>query len=295
MPTMLELELTQACQLACTHCFSESSPGAGHGSMRLDDWLRVIDQAPSAGFDTIQLIGGEPTVSPHWKTLLTHTLSVGMRVQVYSNLYSVSEHAWATLAQPGVALATSYYSDDPAEHDAITTKPGSHARTRANMLRALELGIPVKAGIVRIHPGQRAEQAKTELERLGIDTGPVTDVSAVGRANPTPGTDADVNELCGQCGIGKAAVLPDGTVTPCVLGRALRAGNVTTGATLAEIITSPRWHELMATVPRRGPAHRCVPDDSNDCRPASTTACKPAYPYAPSYPTIRLTLRDTAQ
>jgi hypothetical protein len=33
-------------------------------------------------------------------------------------------------------------------------------------------------------------------------------------------------QLCGQCADRKVAILPDGTVAPCVLGRFLPAGHV---------------------------------------------------------------------
>lgn len=292
MTTMLELELTHACQLACAHCLTTSHPGAGHGSMTLEDWLRAVGQAQSAGFDTVQLIGGEPTASPHWVRVLNHALSLGLGVQVYSNLYAVHERAWVEFQRPGVRLATSYYSDDSAEHDAVTGKPGSHARTRGNIVKALELGIDLKVGIIQLAEGQRVEQAAAELRSLGLraDAIGIDRARAVGRTNPNPGTDAPVSELCGQCGIGKAAILPDGTVAPCVLGRALKAGNMRDGAALADILAGPRWNELMAQVPRPQGAASCVPDDSNDCQPARTEACRPAYNYAPQFPTVDLGL-----
>ncbi|MES9507313.1 hypothetical protein ABWJ92_13010 [Streptomyces sp. NPDC000609] len=61
----LELEITGKCQLACTHCLSESCPQAPHGPMTLDDWRAVIFDAAALGIRTIQIIGGEPTVLPN--------------------------------------------------------------------------------------------------------------------------------------------------------------------------------------------------------------------------------------
>lgn len=54
----LELEITGKCQLTCTHCLSESSPQATHGSMTPADWRAVITDAAELGIRTIQLIGG---------------------------------------------------------------------------------------------------------------------------------------------------------------------------------------------------------------------------------------------
>jgi len=63
---VLELEITGKCQLTCEHCLSESSPRATHGTMTPADWQAVIVDAAALGIPQVQLIGGEPTVNPHW-------------------------------------------------------------------------------------------------------------------------------------------------------------------------------------------------------------------------------------
>ncbi|GAA4660698.1 hypothetical protein GCM10023324_08210 [Streptomyces youssoufiensis] len=54
----LELEITGACQLQCTHCFAESSPQGTHGVMTAAEWRRVITDAAALGVREVQLIGG---------------------------------------------------------------------------------------------------------------------------------------------------------------------------------------------------------------------------------------------
>jgi MoaA/NifB/PqqE/SkfB family radical SAM enzyme len=130
---VLELEITGKCQLTCEHCLSESSPRATHGSMTPADWQGVIVDAAALGIPQVQLIGGEPTVNPHWIQYTDLALSLGLRVQVYSNLFHVREEWWAAFQRDGVTLGTSYYSDDPEEHDKITGRTGSYTRTRCNI------------------------------------------------------------------------------------------------------------------------------------------------------------------
>jgi MoaA/NifB/PqqE/SkfB family radical SAM enzyme len=270
----LELELTAFCQLTCVHCLTSSSPQASHGRLGLADWLSVTSQAAGLGIGMVQLIGGEPLTSPHAAPLIEHAGDLGLRVEVFSNLYSVTSRMWRLLARDGVSLATSVYSDHPGEHDQVTGKPGSFARNRANLREALSLGIPVRCGIVGVLPGQRTAQARADLEALGITSIKTDRVRAVGRAAAGPG-DPDVSELCGRCGLGRAGVLPDGTLVPCVLGRFLPAGNVTTSS-LAALLASPAWRDVMARIPRPA-AGACTPADSDDCNPASTPACSPAF------------------
>ncbi|WP_324164559.1 radical SAM protein [Amycolatopsis sp.] len=221
--TFLWLELTGRCQLECVHCYADSSPVGTHGTMAVSDWKRVINEAGEMGVRTVQFIGGEPTLHPHLSELINHALSRAVAVEVFTNLVHVTNELWQTFAQPGVSLATSYYSDDPAQHAAITGRP-SHARTRANIAKATELGIPLRVGVVDLSGDQHAEQARGELMSLGVPVIGYDRLRQVGRGVRDQGETA--KQLCGQCGHGSAAVLPDGTLSPCVMSRWVSVGNV---------------------------------------------------------------------
>ena len=58
------LEITGRCQLRCVHCYADSGPESGHGTMTAADWKRVIGEAADAGVRMVQFIGGEPTLYP---------------------------------------------------------------------------------------------------------------------------------------------------------------------------------------------------------------------------------------
>ncbi|WP_424643232.1 radical SAM/SPASM domain-containing protein [Embleya sp. AB8] len=266
--------MTGGCQLRCTRCLSSSSPQGTHGTMTRTDWCNVIIDAADLGVSRIQLIGGEPTLYPHWVDLVELALTLGRQVEVYSNLYKVLPAAWDVFERPGVLLATSYYSDDPAEHDAITTQPGSHARTRANIAEAVRRGIPIRAGIVNIQPGQRVAEARADLVSLGVKHIQTDRVRAVGRAAKGTMTPS-VNELCGRCGDRRAAVLPNGDLTLCVLSRFMPVLNVRSRS-LGNILGGSEWRAAVARIPARASVP-CQPDDTNDCDPSRTEACDPAY------------------
>ncbi|MBV7699243.1 radical SAM protein [Streptomyces sp. TRM70350] len=292
--TFLELEITGRCQLTCaSHCYAQAGPTKGHGTMTSEDWRRVIDEATQLGVETVQFIGGEPTLHPDFAALVEYVLDSGLGVQVFSNLYRVRREHWELFAHPKVSLGTSYYSDDP---DEITGRKGSHDSTRANIAEAVRRGIPVKVGIIQVRDGQRSEEARAEMAALGVKRVHVDRVRAVGNAARTA-LIPSMSELCGRCADGKAAVLPDGTVAPCVLGRFLPAGSVKT-AGLKAVFAGQQWAHVAASIPRnRG---NCVPDtctpkedscqpspgvvtacnpdqDGSDCSPAETPACEPVY------------------
>ncbi|MEU9221987.1 radical SAM/SPASM domain-containing protein [Streptomyces sp. NPDC048376] len=181
--------------------------------------------------------GGVTTLHPDFTDLVDHALDQGLGVQVYSNLYRVRLEHWALFEQPGVSLATSYYADTDEGHDAVTGRTGSHTATRANIIEALRRGIHVQVGIVDVLNGQRVDEARADLEALGVRDINMDRVRGVGNAAKVlPST----SELCGSCVRGCAAVMPDGTVTPCVLGRFLPTGSVRDGS-LETVFESGRW------------------------------------------------------
>jgi hypothetical protein len=126
--------------------------------------------------------------------------------------------------------------------------------------------------------GQDIQQTQAELTALGVPPTriKVDRMRAVGRAAASASV-PELSELCGNCGLGRAAILPDGEVTPCVLSRWLTCGNVRQ-APLAAILSGEAWRHTMTRVPRNDRVQACNPDsDGDDCAPAEQDACAPAY------------------
>lgn len=282
----LALDITRTCQAACDHCYNSSSPAGTAGEMTRADWLSVLGQAAAMGVHQVQFIGGEPTLHPDLPDLINHAVDLGLAVEVFSNLIHIRPAMWRTLGQRGVTVATSYYSDDATEHEAITHHRGSYKRTRANIAKAISFRIPVRAALVDVLDGQRLEQAAAELRALGVKSIRTDRLRGIGRGAGE--SDAhDVSELCGNCTRGRAAVLPSGDVAGCVMsGGMMSAGNVRT-TPLALIIGNEIWREFAAKVPRQG-ADPCVPDSctprEDSCQPSPgsdlrddvrATACNP--------------------
>jgi MoaA/NifB/PqqE/SkfB family radical SAM enzyme len=71
------LEITGKCSLHCEHCYAESGPMGTHGTMRTQDWHRIIDEIGTMGARSVQFIGGEPTLHPHLPAYVGHALEVG--------------------------------------------------------------------------------------------------------------------------------------------------------------------------------------------------------------------------
>jgi MoaA/NifB/PqqE/SkfB family radical SAM enzyme len=287
---LLWLDLSRKCQLECIHCYNESGPTGSHGTMALADWLRVLDQAHMAGVRNVQLIGGEPTLHPDFLPILNHGLDLGLHVEVYSNAVHVSEECWGAFQHSNFSLATSYYSADPAKHDAVTQRP-SHRKTRANIAKAVGLGINIRVGIVGTDTAV-IEEAEQDLASIGVTNVGVDHIRPFGRG--AQGAESDMSQLCGRCGSNQAAIGPDGTVTPCVFSGWMKVGNVQEGD-LYGILTGGPMEEASAAIREvRGWGKKCDPDKGgggapkpcgpdncvpkNPCDPRGGDTCGPGYP-----------------
>ncbi|GAA2239899.1 hypothetical protein GCM10010413_47060 [Promicromonospora sukumoe] len=279
------LEITGKCQLECIHCYAESGPTGTHGAMQRTDWLGVIDQCADLGVRMVQFIGGEPTLHPDLAVLVEYALERGLEVEVFSNLVHVSTRTWDAFTRPGVRLACSWYSTDPKQH-LLITKRNTHARTKANITKALAHGVPLRAGIIGMLDDQNVAAATAELEALGVAEVGVDHLRQVGRG--IRDRDATVAELCGGCGDGVVAVGPDGAVWPCVFTRWMPVGNVQ-DALLTDILdgqahaaaTAELRAEFNARAEPQGWGEKCNPDCNptcgpHRCEPTCAPSCAPA-------------------
>jgi MoaA/NifB/PqqE/SkfB family radical SAM enzyme len=276
---MLWLDLTRKCQLECSHCYNRSGPKSDHGTMSREDWFTVVDQAAANGTELVQLIGGEPTLHPDALDIAHRVLTAGMRVEVYSNLIHVSDSWWELFQRPGALVATSYYSADPDQHNARTGRAASHRHTRRNIARAVELGVSLRAGIVTVE-GRGVEETRRELEALGVTRIGVDRVRPFGRG--ADGRAPDTAGLCGACGDERAAISPDGQVSPCVFSTWMSVGAVQRSP-LADILSGPAMaqarDEIMAGKDSDDPPIfiPCGPD-KDICKPGGPPSeCDPRH------------------
>ncbi|SEC60239.1 4Fe-4S single cluster domain-containing protein [Amycolatopsis tolypomycina] len=250
----LALELTGRCQLSCAHCYADSSPHGRHGDMTGADWRQLLDAAAGFGVEHVQFIGGEPTLHPECANLVDHAVTSGMRVEVFTNLVRVSRSWWSLFLRPNVSVATSYYTRDSAVHDAFTGLVGSHARTRANIARAVQTGVRIRVAVIGC--GTAAEDARADLAALGVADISLGQVRAIGRG--AGGRPPSAEDLCGQCAQSRAAIDPLGNVSPCVMARWIHIGNVHREP-VDKILVSPRMAAISAGFAERTGGVDCDP------------------------------------
>lgn len=256
----LFVELTATCNERCRHCYAGSGPERREALDRATAEA-VVREAAALGFEVVQLTGGEALLCPFLADLCALARGLGVPVvEVYTNGVLLTDERYRPLREAGVSFAFSLYAADPAAHDAVTGVAGSHARTVTAIRRALAGGSRVRVGVIATRPedeeeARRAASLARDLgvppERVGVQV-----ARAVGRgtfagraeapaAAPGAGEDPTHGHATrepGRAQGGKAAVLPDGWVVPCIFSRELRLGRVGPEGGLRAALERPAAH-----------------------------------------------------
>jgi pyruvate-formate lyase-activating enzyme len=225
----LWLELTNRCNLTCVHCYADSHPGSGHRDvLTTRDYEGTLRQAFDLGCRRVQFIGGEPQLHRDFLPLVKTAKDIGFDfVEVFSNLTFLSDDAVRYAAEHGVRFATSVYSEDAAEHDAITGVRASHTRTITNLRRLIANGVRTRAGVIVVDQAPESVERTTRfLHELGVPQVRTSSVREFGRGESVLGRPAQMSGLCGHCWNGKLCVTPDGSALACVMSREWPVGNV---------------------------------------------------------------------
>src|SRR4051812_5628843 len=95
---------TRLCNMACLHCYSESSPQqrTALDANVLCDALRLLRRE---GYEAISLSGGEPLVYADLRTVVERARAIGFRVTMISNGLLVTERTAELLSLlDGIAI-----------------------------------------------------------------------------------------------------------------------------------------------------------------------------------------------
>ncbi len=169
-PLFAVWNFTNACNLACRHCYQDSEKSRLADELTLEEKLDLVDQMGQAYMPMLAFSGGEPTLSKDLLPCLERARSYGMHTTLATNGTTMTPEYAARLADAGLRyVEISLDSVDPDRHDAFRGQPGLWERSVAgakNVIatEGLRLGIAMC-----VHQGnvQEAERMIEFAEDLG--------------------------------------------------------------------------------------------------------------------------------
>lgn len=165
----IEVEITNACNLKCTHCYLPQ----GNKQFFMEDtelFQTMLEEFAAKGFLILTITGGEPFLNPK----LFEFLKIGREFKYILNLKTngtlIDEDAAKRLADLKLkAVDISIYSAIPEEHDSITGVKGSFEKS-VNAAKLLKkAGVRVALITVVIYRLKGWKKVHDLSQKLGVE------------------------------------------------------------------------------------------------------------------------------
>jgi len=255
------LEITQACNLKCLHCYIGETHKQSCNFLSVDKWIDIINQLFDVGCRSIQFIGGEPCVYPYLISLIDYAGAKGFEsITVFTNASIITDELISCFLKNNVNIRFSLYGHTEYIHDAITQICGSFGKTIAGVKRLLEQGINVSPAVIIMYENQSyTEEIKVFIKSLGLKYkgyDVIRNVFGGQQTNHMPTDENIINNSkrnkpdfyinekmftnayqTNTCWYGKFAITEIGTVLPCIFERNIIFGDLKK-QTIQEILES---------------------------------------------------------
>ncbi len=160
---------TRRCNLACRHCYSDST-SRRYDEMSTDEAMAFLDDIAGFGSPALLLSGGEPFVRPDLFEVMGEARRRGLAVTISSNGTMVNQTRARAVAAAGVRYVGISIDGREDEDDAFRGRRGAFRRSMAGIAALKEEGVRVG---VRVTLTATAIAALPEIfamvEREGID------------------------------------------------------------------------------------------------------------------------------
>ena len=148
LPRTIDWQLTYACQLRCTHCYTESGRRASRKLGRAQ-LLQIADTLVQMRVERVLLVGGEPLLVPEVFEITERLRGGGIPVSCYTNGLDLTRDDAIAFAERDAAVHVSVDGATAEVHDAIRGRPGAFAATMASLHRldAVAATWPLRYGV----------------------------------------------------------------------------------------------------------------------------------------------------
>ncbi|MFY9799618.1 MAG: radical SAM protein [Methanoregula sp.] len=135
--------LTDRCNLACSHCYSRSGPGRDtKNELSTREALSLIDDFSAMGVPLVLFSGGEPLLREDIWDLASHARMKGIKMALSTNGTLISADIARRIKESGIEYAgISLDGANPATHDRFRNSPGAFERSVAAFSHCREAGV----------------------------------------------------------------------------------------------------------------------------------------------------------
>lgn len=136
----IRIETNTTCNLKCRYCYAESG-GKDKKVADFDKLKRIIDQGADMGLRSVVIIGGgEPTLYPQFKEIISFIDSKGIIPVIFSNTLIVDKKMAEFLYAHNASVMGKLDSFDPDTQNFLTGRKGSYAKIQKGLSNLMAAG-----------------------------------------------------------------------------------------------------------------------------------------------------------
>lgn len=172
IPISGSFEVTNRCNLRCTHCYIpvESRAVCTAPELSLAEIKRILDEVADAGCLWLLLTGGEPLMRPDFLDIYAYARSKGLILTLFTNgtliTRRIADHlsSWRPFN-----IEITLYGATQETYERVTGIPGSYARCRQGIDLLLERKLPLglKTMVMSLNRHE-LDQMKSLAAGLGV-------------------------------------------------------------------------------------------------------------------------------
>lgn len=256
------LEITQACNCRCLHCYQGEKHITTPNSLQVSDWISIISQLKLLDVSRVVVIGGEPCIHKDISVILKELAGKKIMTTLFTNATLIDDELFKVVIENRdyIKLKVSLYGKTAEIHDKITQVKGSFDILVSNIKKLTSNGVRVDIAVVVMRENQNdIEKIDKFIESLGAFYSKFDVIRNVfggtqDQHTPTnkelinsskfryPKFKADKKRFLdnisrNSCWYGKIAITDNGDVLPCVFERDIIYGNAKQ-QTIGDIIQS---------------------------------------------------------
>lgn len=166
MPLSMHWDLTWRCDHKCVHCYLTDRR---QDELSYEEAEQVLDQFAQAGVMMLLISGGDPFLRPDGAAIIKMAREKGFDIRINTHGNFIDDELADLLAEIKISRVNiSVYSDDPAEHEAVTLIPGSLEKSLAAAKRLVKRGVKVNFKTpVMVHNRQGWHKVEALAKEIG--------------------------------------------------------------------------------------------------------------------------------
>ena len=242
------LEVTEACNLRCVHCYEGECHLKKNESLSVQQWKNIIDQLVMLKVERVVIIGGEPSCYKNIEQIIDYCGLKHIPTTYFTNATMISDEIFQSILRNNVSVKVSIYGHNALIHDSITKVKGSFDKLVTTIDKMIAHGISVYPAIVIMRENENyieeiknfIREHKMTYKRYDV----IRNVFGGTQNNHTPLREDVINSsyyktanfktnfdsfcrnhFINTCWYGKIAIQENGNVIPCVFERTVSLGN----------------------------------------------------------------------